>query len=134
MAKVSGIPINKPGNILKTACQQTCPADAITFGDIQQDANSDAATLRRDNRAYLALGGAPEHGEGVVAHVAQPPGQALVARDGEVEGELEVVAGARRPERAHAGDDDDRFRKSVIFFLSLKRFSNSLTKKYLIYE
>lgn len=61
-AKINGIPVGKPGNVLKTACQQTCPADAITFGDVQ-DPNTDAAALRRDNRAYLALGGDPEHGE-----------------------------------------------------------------------
>ena len=44
---------------IKTACQQTCPADAITFGNLH-DKNSKVAQQRRDYRAYLALGGYPD--------------------------------------------------------------------------
>lgn len=46
---------------IKTACQQVCPANAIVFGNLN-DVRSRAANERRDFRAYLALGGAPEHG------------------------------------------------------------------------
>ncbi|MGE0173725.1 MAG: 4Fe-4S dicluster domain-containing protein [Oligoflexales bacterium] len=46
---------------LKTACEQVCPADAIVFGNLN-DEQGRAANMRKDNRAYLALGGAPEHG------------------------------------------------------------------------
>jgi Fe-S-cluster-containing dehydrogenase component len=46
---------------LKTACQQVCPANAITFGNLK-DERSLVARLRTDGRAYLALGGDPEHG------------------------------------------------------------------------
>ncbi len=51
----------KDGQI-QTACQQTCPADAITFGDLSKD-QSWVARNRKDSRAYLALGGDPEHKE-----------------------------------------------------------------------
>jgi molybdopterin-containing oxidoreductase family iron-sulfur binding subunit len=43
------------------ACQQTCPTNAITFGNLH-DQGSQISALRQDNRAYLALNGAPEHG------------------------------------------------------------------------
>ncbi len=42
-------------NELQTACQQVCPADAITFGDLNQGA-SRVAELRRDPRNYVLLG------------------------------------------------------------------------------
>jgi molybdopterin-containing oxidoreductase family iron-sulfur binding subunit len=47
---------------LKTACQQTCPADAITFGNLNNPGAA-AAALRKDFRAYLALNGTPEEHE-----------------------------------------------------------------------
>jgi molybdopterin-containing oxidoreductase family iron-sulfur binding subunit len=39
---------------IATACQQTCPADAIVFGDIN-DATSRVARLKADARNYLLL-------------------------------------------------------------------------------
>jgi Fe-S-cluster-containing dehydrogenase component len=39
---------------IKTACQQVCPAEAIVFGNIN-DASSQAARLRNDNRGYGLL-------------------------------------------------------------------------------
>ncbi len=44
---------------VQTACQQTCPSDAITFGDLLAK-NSEAAKARSDYRGYLALGGNPD--------------------------------------------------------------------------
>ena len=39
---------------VKTACQQACPAEAITFGDLN-DSQSGASRLREDPRAYTML-------------------------------------------------------------------------------
>ncbi len=47
---------------IKTACQQTCPAEAITFGNLF-DPSAAVTQQRQDNRAYLALGGTPEKKE-----------------------------------------------------------------------
>lgn len=46
---------------VKTACQQTCPADAISFGNIK-DKTSKTSKDRIDPRSYLMLGGDPKHG------------------------------------------------------------------------
>lgn len=46
---------------VRTACQQTCPSDAIEFGNLL-DPSSRISRARRDGRAFLALGGEPEHG------------------------------------------------------------------------
>lgn len=56
-AKMAGRTV-RDGEI-KTACQETCPADAITFGNLK-DASSAITQQRRDYRAYLALGGYPD--------------------------------------------------------------------------
>ncbi len=39
---------------IKTACQQSCPTEAIVFGDIN-DSSSRIAALRKDNRSYFML-------------------------------------------------------------------------------
>ena len=43
------------------ACAQTCPSDAISFGNLNDPA-SKISQDRKDYRSYLALGGDPEHG------------------------------------------------------------------------
>jgi molybdopterin-containing oxidoreductase family iron-sulfur binding subunit len=40
---------------LRTACQQTCPTDAIVFGDIH-DTGSRVRAVAQDARAYHVLG------------------------------------------------------------------------------
>jgi molybdopterin-containing oxidoreductase family iron-sulfur binding subunit len=51
-AKVKGLPL-QDGDI-KTACQQSCPADAITFGNLR-DANSKVAKEAASPRNYSLL-------------------------------------------------------------------------------
>lgn len=46
---------------IKTACEQACPSEAIRFGNLL-DGSSRISGLRKDSRAYLMLGGDPEHG------------------------------------------------------------------------
>ena len=52
-AKVDGRREIKEGEI-KTACQQTCPADAIAFGNIN-DPNSKVSKLKKQERNYAML-------------------------------------------------------------------------------
>jgi molybdopterin-containing oxidoreductase family iron-sulfur binding subunit len=51
-ARDQGRPV-KDGEI-KTACQQGCPADAITFGNLK-DPKSTVSQLSKDKRAYHVL-------------------------------------------------------------------------------
>jgi len=47
---------------VQTACQQTCPSDAIEFGNLN-DPHTRISQARKNQRAYLLLGGNPEQGE-----------------------------------------------------------------------
>jgi molybdopterin-containing oxidoreductase family iron-sulfur binding subunit len=53
-AKADGHRELKDGEVV-TACQQTCPAEAITFGNIA-DPNSRVSKLKAQNRDYAMLG------------------------------------------------------------------------------
>ncbi|MCY4381127.1 MAG: 4Fe-4S dicluster domain-containing protein [Proteobacteria bacterium] len=55
-----GLPKTIAKNV-QTACEQTCPTSAITFGNLKEP-TSKVTRLRRDERAYLMLGGDPDHG------------------------------------------------------------------------
>ena len=50
-----------PVSEVQTACEQTCPVSAITFGNLKEP-TAQVASLRRDERAYLMLGGDHDHG------------------------------------------------------------------------
>jgi len=45
-----------PDGTIRTACQETCPADAIVFGDLN-DSGSQVAAAHQAPRAYALLGG-----------------------------------------------------------------------------
>ena len=51
-AKVAGTPM--PRDAVKTACQQTCPTNAIVFGDLS-DPDSAVSRLKRSGRNYTLL-------------------------------------------------------------------------------
>ena len=47
--------IHVPDGRIKTACQQVCPTDAITFGDIS-DPDTEVSRMKRNDRNYSVLG------------------------------------------------------------------------------
>jgi Fe-S-cluster-containing dehydrogenase component len=54
-ASVRGGKQIKVGDELQTACQQSCPADAIIFGNLN-DPNSKVSKLKAQSRNYSLLG------------------------------------------------------------------------------
>lgn len=54
LAKDSGN-VRVPDSHIKTACQQVCPTDAITFGDVS-DAETEVSKMKASDRNYSVLG------------------------------------------------------------------------------
>jgi len=66
-------PVTKriPDGTVKTACQQACPSDAISFGDLQ-DESSEIFKKRYSGRSYLALNADLPLDKGVDPHKDHP--------------------------------------------------------------
>ena len=90
---VAGHLHQQPGEI-ETACQQACPAEAISFGDLN-DADSRVARARKDPRNYSLLG-----------ELGTKPRTTYLAALRNPNPELGVTDGAHGHGGAHGADED----------------------------
>ena len=74
---------------LQTACQQTCPADAIRFGDLF-DPNGPTTKQRKEFRTFLVLNGDPDKGEYGLKTL---PNVSYLAKVVQTEEEARIVSG-----------------------------------------